>query len=636
MGLDQDTLVQLMQEMASLPPDQLAAMMEEPDQEAGELSDGHLVNYTEECIRHCFDSNRERRTKWDHLWEAHESQIREYGAKEEWQNAIILPKPFTTTVTAKSIVRRAMIERPDYFSLEATNKQDPEKMLKASFWQKGLKYWLGTKDAHLPTVFADAAEMGFVVGVSSGVKILWRPDDNGVFRLVYQNIPAWNLFADPDREPRKPQSGLYMIHQEWVPMDTLYSMQEQGYYENVDMVVSGRQYTDAAGYTQEDQEDAQRRRGQLHRHRYRKYACVNEFWGGVLNESGRLVLPNCRFTVANGVVIKRPKRVPFMRLRWPIVQFSPIPHLMRFEGYGLWEHVMSMWHFQNNLLNLYGDNENWRIQNMFELDPSKLEDPQDRSVYPGKLWTRKRGSMDNGNRAIQAIEKGESNLQDVNFMWELSQREWEEGSFVTQPLKGVGGEESQEQTLGQSQMQMSASKGVFDSFGTDIECGGVDIITGTREVLETFWDPMDSPQMAEIFGRNSHELAMMELNGFLMPEARMQAMAVDADIKVSGISRLLEQDDQLRRLTLWIQTSADPRYTLYAKDFETIKRLADEIRMPELCATEEEAVQIQYQQQLQGLVDRAVNTADPTAQGRPTGQSEPPAGTGGPPPPPMG
>jgi hypothetical protein len=464
--------------------------------------------------------------------------------------------------------------------------------------------------------------------VSSGVKALWRPDDNGVFGLQYRNIPPWNCFADPDREPRKPQSGLYMIHQEWVALDELYEMQDKGYYENVEFVTSGRQYTDAAGYTMEDHEEERRRKGQiLNRMRYRKYALVNEFWGGVLNEGGRLVLPNVRYTTANGVVIKKPKRVPFPRLRWPIFQFSPIPHLMRFEGYGLWEHVLSMWHFQNNLLNLYGDNESWRIQNMYEIDPSKLEDSQDRDVYPGKHWTRKRGASD--GPAIMPVEKGQSNLQDINFMWGVSKQEWQDGSFVTDPLKGVTDEDTQNETLGQSQMRMSASKGVFDSVGADIEAGGVDILIGTMEVLQTFWDPTDTPSMAAVFGPNSQELAMMELNGYLMPEARMEAMAVDADIKVSGISRLMEQDKHLQQLNMWIATSADPRYAPYCKDYDTIKRFADEIHVPELVLTEEEAVMQQRQMMLQAAVDSAVRTVDPN-HGRPQAK---PAKGGGPPPP---
>lgn len=614
MGIDQDQISQMLLELQQMDPADVQGLIQELDQESEGLSDGHLVNYAEECVRHTYDTTRERREKWDRLWESHQNTIREYANKEDWQNAMVLNRPFTTTIQAKSIVRRALIERPDYFNLEAVAKDDQEQKLKASFWEKCLRYWLATKDAHMPSIFADAAEMGFVTGTSMGVKVLWRPDQNGVFRLQLDNIGPWNLFADPDRLPRKPQSGLYMIHQEYVPMDELYAMEEQGYYENVDQVGSGKHYTDAAGYTIEDHEESQRRKGQrLHRMRYRKYALVNEFWGGVLNEGGRLVLPNTRYTIANGVVIRRPKRVPFPRLRWPIMQWAPIPHLLRFDGIGLFEGVMSLWHFQNNLLNIYGDNESWRTQAMYELEPSMLEDPHDREIYPGKVWQRKRGA-DARRAALTPVDKPPSNLQDTQFMWELAQRQWEEGSFVTDPLKGISSQ--QEQTLGQSEMKLTASQGVFDSIGQDCEAGGVDIIGACMEVTQTFWDPSDTPSMPAILGKNSQELAMMELSGFLMPEARMQSMAVNADIKVTGISRVLERTQVLEKLKFWVLTSADPRYAPYCKDLDTIQRLAAELRLEELLLSEEEIVKAQQQAMLQDSVDRAVQTVDPN-HGRP-------------------
>ena len=607
-GIDQDTITQMLMDMQQMTPDELQGLLDDMEEQSGDLSDGHLVNYAEECVRHTYDTDRSRRDKWDKLWDAHENEIREYAGKEEWQNAIVLNKPFSTVVQAKSIVRRALMERPDYFSVDPIAKDDDEQKLKASFSEKSLKYWLGTRDAALPSVFADATEMGFVVGTSSGIKILWRPDDNGVFRLMLENIAPWHLFADPDRKPRKPQSGLYMIHQDWVALDELYEMQEQGYYENVEQVTTGGHVTDAAGYTVEDNERRHQRRGQImHRMRYRKFALVTEFWGGILSENGEMIMPNARYTVANGVVIRKPKPVPFARLRWPIVQYAPLPHLLRFDGYGLYEGVLPMWYFQNNLLNIYGDNESWRIQNMYELDPSKLEDAYDREVYPGKVFTRRKGATD--GPALNPVLKGESTVRDVQFMWELSNRQWEEGSFVTDPLKGITQE--QEQTLGQSEMKLNASQGVFDSIGTDIEGGGVDTIMAVKEVLDTFWDPNDTPAMAQVFGRNSQELAMMQLAGFLMPEARREALAANAEVKVTGISRLIQRSDLIERMKFFIATGDSPRFAMFNKDYDIYKRLADELKMGDLIMSEDDLINTQKQVAIQDAVDSAVRTVDP-------------------------
>ena len=94
-GIDQDTITQMLMDMQQMTPDELQGLLDDMEEQSGDLSDGHLVNYAEECVRHTYDTDRSRRDKWDKLWDAHENEIREYAGKEEWQNAIVLNKPFS-------------------------------------------------------------------------------------------------------------------------------------------------------------------------------------------------------------------------------------------------------------------------------------------------------------------------------------------------------------------------------------------------------------------------------------------------------------------------------------------------------------------------------------------------------------
>lgn len=628
-AVSQQTITDALLEMQSLSTEDLEALMEELQQEQDDLHEGHLVSYAAECVRESFRATEKRRYKWDRLYQAHESEMPEYDTKEDWQNAIVLNKPFTTTVQGKSIVRRALMERPDYINIDPTNKDDQAKVIKASFWEKGLKYWLGTRDVSMPITFSDAAGLGMVLGVSSAVKALWRPDANGVYRLVFDNIPPWSCFPDPDRQPRKPQDGLYFIQQEWVPLYKLYDMAEKGYYdqEKVEQITFGRDNRDASGYSFEDREEQSRRRGYTYeRNRYRKDVLVTEFWGGILDENGRLLMPNARFTVANGLVIRAPKPVPFPRLRWPYMQFSPLPHPLRFDGYGLWEGVMAMWKFQNNVLNMFGDNENWRIQNMYELDPSVLEDSSDREVFPGKNWIRKHNARPD-QPAVKPVLKGESAVQDVQFIWELATRAWDEGSFVTEPLKGQQSEN--ERTLGELTMKLEQSRGVFDSIGRDIEQGGADIAWMVMEVLTTFWTPDDSPNLVDIFGQGSEELMMMEQMGYLMPEQRMMQMMLDADIKITGISRLIDRSDMIQRLSMLIAVGDNPRFAMYMKDYDICKRLFDEFNQGDLILSEDEVRTQQQQMLIQTAVNDIVAGVDADQQTNNPNRPQP-AGAGAP------
>ena len=630
LGTSQDDLTSMileMQELAVRDPAGFQRLVEELQDTTDELDDGHLVAYAEECIRESYDASKARRDRWDRLWEAHENEMPEYAEKEDWQNAIVLNKPFVATVQATTLVRRGLMERPDYFDIAPTDKQDPAKVLKGKFWSQGLKYWLAKQDSHFTTSFADAARMGFVMGPSMGTKILWRPDANGVYRLVLDNIDTRNLYGDPDRKPRKPQSGLYLVQEEWKDLHDLYADAERGLYDpkQVQLVRTGRDYKDAAGYSLQDREEERRRKGQLtHRNRYRKAVCVREVWGGILDENGRLVMENIRYVVANGIVLKRPKRVPFPKLRWPIFQHSPLPHPLRFDGYGLWEGVMAMWKFQNNVLNLFGDNENWRIHNMFEVDTSKLEDPNDREVYPGKMFNRKKNAGE--GPAVTPILKGENNIQDVQFIWELATRSWDEGSFVTEPLKGAMPE--QDRTLGELQMKFSQSMGVFDSIGKDVEQGAVQLIEGAKEVLQTFWDMEDLPSLVDVFGQHSEVLAMMEQFGLLLPDARMQEMALDADVQVQGISRLLDRADLIQRLQFLMSVGDNPRFAPYQKDYDICKRLFAEFNQDDLILTEQEVMAQQRQQLITNIVQSALASADGgTGTSSPGGTPTPPVPT---------
>lgn len=625
LGVSQDEITNMILELQNLPLDELEQLVGEQGQEVDGMTDGHLVNYAMESVREAHESTRVRRDRWDRLWEAHENELKEYAAKEDWQNAIVLNKPFTTTVQGKAIVRRAIMERPDYINIDPPIAGNPEKELKAKFWRKALKYWCGTRDAHMPTVFADAAGMSFVVGVSNGIKILWRPDDNGVYRLYFESISPWNLFYDPDRKPRKPQEGLYCIHQEWVPLYKIYQMAEQGFYEaeQVGLISEGTDQRDAAGYGMEDREQERRRKGQLlHRNRYRKDALVTEVWGGILDEGGHLIMPNARYTIANGIVIKHPKKVPFPRLRWPIMQFSALPHPLRFDGYGLWEGVMAIWKFQNNVLNLFGDNESFRINNMFEIDKSKLEDTQDLEVFPGKNFVRAKNAPADAHPAVRPILKGDSNIQDVQFIWDLATRSWEEGSFVTQSLKGIQPE--QQRTLGELQMNRESSLGVFDSIGKDIEQGGADLAWAASEVLVTFWDDRDAPGLIDVFGPDSEELGLMQLAGFLMPQERQKQLLLDTDIKIQGISRLIDRSDLLDKLNMMIMAGDNPRFSMFMKDYDICKRLASELTMDELIYTEEEMEQQQAMILQDAMAQQAQADGGPAA-GSPA-QAPPSAG----------
>ena len=626
-GYDTLDVDQLMQQLALMAPGDVQDLMQEESMDVQDVEDGHLVKYIEACIEESFKNSEDRRKKDQVLWKAHESEMQEMQDKEDWQSRIIINKPFATCIHAKSLVKRGLLDKPRYFSFQDVDTRNQTKSMLSSFWEKNLRYWLDTDDAYLPSTMGDAAEMGFAIGQSMVTKVGWDTDENGISKLTLNNFPYWHTYPDPDRAPRKPWSGLYNVHEAWVDYFALKDKELQGIYQNVSLIKSGRSGRDGSGFRvrEEDDDTERRKRKTQQRNPYRNAVLVQEFWGTILDDNGEVVMRNATFTVANGIVIRAPRPNPYRRLRWPWVDFSPLPHPINDHGYGLYESSLSLWKFENNLLNLYIDNENWRINNMYEVDLSKLNDPNDLEVYPLKLWLKKRGIE---GAAITPILKGESNIADVQFMMGLIQQHWENGTFLNEISKGEVGD-GQKKTATEINLKLQQSMGVFDSIGRDVERGIEQTIWACLQVLITYHDVFDRPGFQDIFADDPVWMTLMEA-GVLHPEERIKALDLDSQVRVKGVSRLFKQSDELNRIKELVGfAAAFPPAAQYIKPYETTRKFGEELNQDELVLDEQELIAKERRDKammIQNAIGSALAAADgETPQGQPSQGAQQPA-----------
>lgn len=612
-GATDKKMSDLLAEQADMTPEQRAeyAGANQPDEE-------HLVKFAEECVRHSKKVYEERTKRDTLLWEAHETIMRENSEKEPYQSKLATNEPFATTLQAKMLVRRAVMDRPDYFTIEPAKPDDQLSKDLAEFNQKAIKYWTSTKEANVRRVYPAMAEMGFSIGISMAVKALWGPDSNGVDRLRHAMIPPWLIHRDPDAKPQEPQSGLYCIHQDYVDRHVLEAGAASGHYRNIDKVFGGTQ----RGQAWTEEELAKKKGQVMERNKYRKSVLVTEYWGDILNEDGELVLTRQSYTVANGIVIRGPVPVTFPRLRWPIHQFAPLPSILDFHGYGLYEGVLLIWKLRNNLLNLTVDNENWRINKAFEVDVDKLMNPADTELYPGALKIRKRGTGE--GLAYTAIEAPES-LRDLSVLWDLTRGLYDNGSFVTELLKGELGERKNI-TAHEVDLKVKQGLGVFDGIGKDVEMGGIQLLEMDREVLFTYWDDYDRPGYREIFGNNP---IYQRLLPGLAPEERLRMLQTDTEIKMNGVSELFEKSEMLDRLKSAVFMTDLPRFQGMTKDDVLLQRIFNTLGLYDVLYTKDELIARQAQEKAAMIrmtvgeaVDKAAGAAGlpATATAQPTGR----------------
>ena len=605
-GVTDAELQAALADLQDLPEEELDEFFDDGTQD---LPDGHLVEYVEECVNHTEKVDRDRMLLDEQLWDAHESKMREMNQKEDWQAKITTNEPFQTVTQAKMLVRKAVVDKPEWFDVSTQLTDDLEAQAKAAFWEDSLRWWLRRSRFH--QLFPDMNEMSFAVGVSMAMKALWSVQDDGTEGLKLLLIEPWKIRRDIDAYSRDPQSGLYCIHQDWVDYHVLIQGEEQGFYQNVRGALHDK--GDEGSWNRQKE---RKQRGLVdHSNRFRPQVFVREFWGGVLDHNGEMVYPKVRFTVANRTVISRPKPVKFPRIKWPIHQFAALPHLRNFHGYSLIEGMLKMWKFRCNLLSMCADKLSFVLNGGYEVDSTKLVNPADKELYPGCTKDLKGGQKG----AYNLIPTDKDFLPITEGLMNMTGNLFQNGVFVTELLKGESGQRN-DITLGEVEIKTQQAMGVFEGIGHDVEYGGEQAIEMVQDVLTTYWDPNDNPGYLQILGQKHAPL--LNMIALMSPEQRIEAVKMETDIQIQGVSILFKKSALIDRLVNMSKLTDSPRFHPFAKDDVMIRKIADAMDASEVIKTEDEMMLELQQQQAAMLAQAAAN------QGVPNGvmPGAPPAG----------
>lgn len=136
-----------------------------------------------------------------------------------------------------------------------------------------------------------------------------------------------------------------------------------------------------------------------------------------------------------------------------------------------------------------------------------------------------------------------------------------------------------------------------------------------QDVLTTYWDPNDNPGYMQVLGQK--HAAIIGMISMMSPEQRIEAVKMETDIEIQGVSILFKKSALIDRLVNLVKLTDSPRFIQYAKDDVMIRKVADAMDVSEAIKTEEEMmIQMQQQQmamlaQAQGMQPGAMPGADP-------------------------
>jgi len=511
------------------------------------------------------------------LWEGY----RDFSKKEDWQNRIVIEKPFTAVEQATAQIQRALLESPEFMKVTGT---DSPGSVPVQVWQDYLRKALDI--CTFTPKFIDSVQMSFIANVSSYIKPRWRSYPlrlpSGKIQqasfLHLSVIPPWRIYRDSDSVPREPWSGSFLIHSEWTDKATLKATKGT---VNLDKVEAGM------GAKTDVPEDKGRIK-EWKRSKFRKAVMADEFWGDLRDEDGDVILPDAWARVVGNVTVKKPVSSPIWsteptngRRRWPFVAFSPFTHPLRFEGRGILQQSYRLAQFYENLFNIAGDGMLFSVFSGLQGDLTRLVNPTDTAIRPSKFWGLKGGAAPD---ALKMVETGRIDLNAILAFLQHVDQTYQNNSFVSDFVIGLPGYRS-DITKGEVQLKTAQSLSIFDRMGKSAELGGKQIVELSYDMLVQFTDETTMP----IIG-NSIPPDMLALIVNATPDERWNQMRADLAIEFSGISQAIQRDQQLARGMQVAALIKDEMFVqLIENPADLLKKLVDLIGFPGLLKIRDQA-----------------------------------------------
>ncbi len=515
----------------------------------------HYVDYCVESAKEVRETRKDILDSMDLLWDAYQN-IMDFGDKEDWQSRVVTNKPFAAVERAVAIVAKAF-RNPNYISAQGVTLEDTDI---SEHVKKAMLFWSTPQRADLPRKFKNACRMAMAVGLSLELIPRW---DEG---LVLDWTEPWKILRDPDSLSGEPWSGNFWIHEEWMDKWKLEEGQKDGYYINIDEV------KEESGSAVDKREEIERKRKMFwNRSKYRKSVLVREFNGVVLDKKGSLLLPNAKYTIGGETLIRAPSVIPFVRIRWPGSSFAPIPHILRYDGRGLVEGVFEIWKMLNKMLSLTMDDFSWAVNRMREVCPELLLDPSDLDFFPGKDIYR---STDHLDRQVIQDVLTTPHIEQILAVAQYISQQVDNGDFVSEFVSGLPGSRSQI-TKGEVEIKTEQNMGIFDSIGTEIEGGAINVAYSMYETMVLNWNGNSSPSPMRVLGDNPFTQFLEQTD----LETKKQFLREGADIKIVGISAELQRAEKARLLMALKTYAESPLFAQYFKNKELLNETVGALGM---------------------------------------------------------
>jgi hypothetical protein len=546
-------------------------MLEEPEPEEPFLTDEQVLRAVRAYKEEARQARETRMRTNERNWAAYYGQSTDTH-KLPGQAREVVPKVSESVESFAAFVKRALTEFGNWFSVTVPQASP----IPATVVQKAIQVVLDQQQqldesrVNFPTLMSDGvkvgslgalmvfkvchypylkrrfvAERGLPVVPQPGLPPPVQPRDQLVpveqpmSAVVLDLIPPENWFPDPTGR------GLYKIHGDLeCDLGDIQTMADLGAYdpEVVAQIQSDFQEQEYASFRAWS-----RNQDESSPPSFRKRVVLDEFWGTLLDETGRAVLRNCVCTIANDkYVIRKPTPNPYWHQQSPFVDAPLIRIPFSTWHKAVQDNAVSLNNAQNELLNLIIDGGYEAVWGVRQLHMDWLEDPsqvQD-GISPGDTLLLRQEVPANA-KVLERVTTG-GVPQDALAVYNILDREYNAAAMVNDVKMGMLPEKNVKATEIVAAEQHSAS--TLDGMVKDIEDTLIEPLLWKiwLTVLQFLDDFSASEVIAAIGERWAYVLSSMS------PAERYAQFAGVCQFQASGLSATLARGKDLQKLLAFV------------------------------------------------------------------------------------
>lgn len=485
----------------------------------------------------------------------------DWGYKQTGQSTEFLPKTSTAVEQVVSVFNKALTQFGDWFTVMLGRRGADG--LRAEHLRELLKVYLqnipGENGRPTPfsVVLTDALKAGLleslvifkVHGLVVPERIFEATETEAGQALSVREAPTWRLKIElvrpEDYYPDPTGRGLYEIHSCERDLHQISAMAEAGIYDKAAVA--------AVKGSMEKPRDQKRQPSAMNQDEarapeFRKTVVIDEFWGTILDDEGRVVHRNVMMAVAGGkYLIRPPEPNPFWHQESPFVAAPLIRVPFSVWHRAVYDDATSLNRAINEMFNLILDGGLAAVWGIKQIRLGALEDPaQVSGGIPQGVTLAVKDEFPTGNKVIEQVTEGDVPT-DAMAVFEMLTREFNQAAMTNDlKLGAFPGREVRATEVVEMSQSMSVT---LDSLASDVEQSLIEpVLRKAWLVLMQHLDLADSETVAAAVGDEA-ALRLMRMG----QAGRFAAFANEASFKVHGLSATLSRVKDFQKLMAFIQ-----------------------------------------------------------------------------------